>query len=425
MYRNILRVPSSFRFGQVRKFAICLNESERALRESVSTFARSTILPKVAHMDKEAKMDPDFVTSLFEQVCHILPPMEFYQGYMGVEVPERFGGPELSFTDSIIIIEEIAKVDPAVAALVDIHNTLVNRSIMKFGTEEQREKYLPLLSSNMVGSFAISESSGGSDAFGGMRTIAKRVSGSFVLNGEKAWISNSRDGERGLLLIFAMADELRERGYKGITAFLIDRDTPGVEVGKKEDKLGIRASSTCVISLNDVVVPEENVLGNVGDGYKIAIGLLNEGRIGIAGQMLGLAKGAFEVAMRYMMERKQFGQPIAEFQGLKHQYAQIYTEIEAAHHLVYSAAALKEQSDKGIITEKDFIKEASMAKLYASQIAEKTASKAIEWMGGVGFTKEYPAEKFFRDSKIGSIYEGTSNIQLDTIAKQLVKDFKP
>jgi short/branched chain acyl-CoA dehydrogenase len=343
---------------------------------------------------------------------------------MGIEIPEEFGGPGLSFTDSVIIIEEIAKVDPAVAALVDIHNTLLNRSIMKFGSEEQKNRFLPALAGDTVGSFAISESAAGSDAFGGMRTLAKRTGDGYVLNGEKAWISNSRDGDKGLLLVFAMADELRGSGYKGITAFLVDREASGVEIGKKEDKLGIRASSTCVVSLSDVVVSKDNILGGPGDGYKIAIGLLNEGRIGIAGQMLGLAKGAFDVGMKYMIERKQFGQSIAEFQGLKHQYAQIYTEIEAAHHLVYSAASLKERADRGEISEKDFIKEASMAKLYASQVAEKSASKVIEWMGGVGFTKEYPAEKFYRDAKIGSIYEGTSNIQLDTIAKQIIKEFK-
>lgn len=344
---------------------------------------------------------------------------------MGIEIPEEFGGPGLSFTDSIVIIEEIAKVDPAVAALVDIHNTLLNRSIMKFGNEKQKHIFLPALASGTVGSFAISESAAGSDAFGGMRTFAKRAeNGGYVLNGEKAWISNTRDGDKGLLLVFAMAEELRESGYKAITAYLLDRDTPGVEIGKKEDKLGIRASSTCVVSLNDVSVSRDNILGSVGDGYKIAIGLLNEGRIGIAAQMLGLAKGSFDVGMKYMMDRKQFGQPIAEFQGMKHQYAQINTEIQAAHHLVYSAAALKERADRGEISEKDFIKEASMAKLYASQVAERTASKVIEWMGGVGFTKEYPAEKFYRDAKIGSIYEGTSNIQLDTIAKQIMRDYK-
>jgi alkylation response protein AidB-like acyl-CoA dehydrogenase len=342
---------------------------------------------------------------------------------MGIEIPEKYGGPQLSFTDSIVIIEEIAKVDPSVAALVDIHNTLVNRSIMKFGNDEQKERYLPRLATDLVGSFAISESSAGSDAFGGMKTTAiKSGGGKFTINGEKAWISNSRDGDDGLLLVFANANP--SVGYKGITAFLIDRSTPGVEIGKKEDKLGIRASSTCVVSLCDVVVEESAVLGHIGDGYKIAIGLLNEGRIGIAGQMLGLARGSFDVGMRYMLERKQFGEPIAEFQGMKYQYAQIYTEIEAAHHLVYSAATLKEQADRGEISEKDFVKEASMAKLYASQVAEKTASKVIEWMGGVGFTKEYPAEKFYRDAKIGSIYEGTSNIQLETIAKQLIKEFK-
>lgn len=341
---------------------------------------------------------------------------------MGIEVPEKYGGPGLSFTDSVIIVEEISKVDPAVGALVDIHNTLLNRALMKFGSPEQKEMYLPLLASNTVGSFAISESGAGSDAFA-MRTSAKLIEpGRFIINGEKAWISNAKDGEDGMVLVFANANP--DAGYKGITAFLVNRATPGLEIGKKEDKLGIRASSTCVLSFNDVKVTEENMLGGLGEGYKVAIGLLNEGRIGIAGQMLGLSRGAFEVGIKYMLERKQFGQSISEFQGMKHQFAQIYTEIEAAHHLVYSAATLKERADLGEITEKDFIKEASMAKLYSSQVAERTASKVVEWMGGVGFTKDYPAEKFYRDAKIGSIYEGTSNIQLDTIAKQIIKEFK-
>ena len=341
---------------------------------------------------------------------------------MGIEIPEKYGGPGLSFTDSVIIVEEISKVDPAVGALVDIHNTLLNRALMKFGSPEQKEMYLPLLASNTVGSFAISESGAGSDAFA-TRTSAKLIEpGRFIINGEKAWISNAKDGEDGMVLVFANANP--EAGYKGITAFLVNRATPGIEIGKKEDKLGIRASSTCVLSFNDVKVTEENMLGGLGEGYKVAIGLLNEGRIGIAGQMLGLSRGAFEVGIKYMLERKQFGQSISEFQGMKHQFAQIYTEIEAAHHLVYSAATLKERADLGEITEKDFIKEASMAKLYSSQVAERTASKVVEWMGGVGFTKDYPAEKFYRDAKIGSIYEGTSNIQLDTIAKQIIKEFK-
>ena len=405
---RLITPPRKF---QIRSFAMVASDTEKLLRESISHYAKSVIQPKVAEMDHIGKMDSSIVKSLFDQ------------GYMGIEIPEKFGGPQLSFTDSIIIIEEIAKVDPAVAALVDIHNTLLNRCIMKFGSEDQKEKYLPRLASDTVGSFAISESSAGSDAFGGMKTSATQNGDTFAINGEKAWISNSRDGDSGLVLVFANANP--SAGYKGITAFLVDRSAPGVEVGKKEDKLGIRASSTCVLSFSDVKVHASDMLGEVGDGYKIAIGLLNEGRIGIAGQMLGLARGAFEVGMKYMMDRKQFGQAIAEFQGMKYQYAQAFTEIEAAHHLVYSAAALKERADLGEISEKDFVKEASMAKLYASQVAEKTASKVIEWMGGVGFTKEYPAEKFYRDAKIGAIYEGTSNIQLETIAKQLLKEFKP
>jgi short-chain 2-methylacyl-CoA dehydrogenase len=392
-----------------RSFAHIQSDTERMLRSTLSQYANAIILPRVSEMDKNGKMDPAVVQSLFEN------------GYMGIEIPDKYGGPELTFRDSIIIIEEIAKVDPAVAALVDIHNTLINRCLLKFGSDGQKEKYLSDLTSGTVGSFAISESAGGSDAFGGMKTTARKKGDDYVLNGEKAWISNSRDGDAGLLLVFANASP--EDGYKGITAFLVDRAAPGVEVGKKEEKLGIRASSTCVVSLSDVVVKPTDILGSVGGGYKIAIGLLNEGRIGIAAQMLGLARGSFEVGMKYMISRKQFGHSIAEFQGMKHQYAQIYTEIEAAHHLVYHAADMKEAADRGEISEKDFIKEASIAKLYASQVAEKTASKVIEWMGGVGFTKEYPAEKFYRDAKIGSIYEGTSNIQLDTIAKQLLKEF--
>lgn len=342
---------------------------------------------------------------------------------MGMEVPEKFGGAGLSFTDSLVIIEEISRVDPAVGALVDIHNTLLNRAVIKFGSNEQKETYLPRLATDTVGSFAISESGAGSDAFS-MRTTAKKVDNdNFLINGEKCWISNAQDGDCGLVMVFANANP--EIGYKGITAFLVDRNRQGLEVGKKEDKLGIRASSTCVLAFNDVKVSEQNMIGGLGEGYKVAIGLLNEGRIGIAAQMLGLARGSFEIGMKYILDREQFGQSISDFQGMKHQYAQIYTEIEAAHHLVYSAAALKERADLGEISEKDFIKEASMAKLYSSQVAEKTASKVIEWMGGVGFTKDYPAEKFYRDAKIGSIYEGTSNIQLDTIAKQIIKEFRP
>jgi alkylation response protein AidB-like acyl-CoA dehydrogenase len=332
---------------------------------------------------------------------------------MGVEIPQKWDGSGMSFTQSCIVIEELAKVDPAIAVIVDIQNTLINNILMKHGSQLQKEYWLPKLATSTLGAFALSESGSGSDAFA-MKTKAERSSdGSyFTINGSKLWISNSL--EAGVFLVFANADF--SKGYKGITAFIVPKDTNGLIVGKKEDKLGIRASSTCELSLEDCKIPAENMLGEYGKGYKIAIGALNEGRIGIAAQMVGLARGCFDESMRYMRQRKQFGTLISDFQGMKFQYAQAFAEIEAARVLTYNAARLKDSGG-------DYIRESAIAKLYSSQIAQKVSSLAIDWVGGVGFTKEFAIEKFYRDSKIGTIYEGTSNIQLQTIADMLGKEY--
>mmetsp|Transcript_1000 Transcript_1000/g.4272 ORF Transcript_1000/g.4272 Transcript_1000/m.4272 type:complete len:317 (-) Transcript_1000:344-1294(-) len=316
----------------------------------------------------------------------------------------------MSFTAACVAIEEVARVDPSVAVLLDIQNTLMGNCFAFWGSPALQQTWLPRLASDTVGSFCLSEPGSGSDAFA-LRTRAD-LSGDgthYTLNGEKAWISNSE--QAGVFLVFANVDP--SKGYKGITCFVVPRDSPGLEIGPKEEKLGIRASSTCPIILNDVVVPNENILGEVGQGYKIAIEILNEGRIGIGAQMVGLAQGALDCTLPYLSERKQFGQAIGQFQGMQHQVAQIAAEVESVRTFVYNTARLKEAGQP-------FIKEAAMVKLLSSQVAEKTASRCIEWLGGVGFTKAYMAEKFFRDSKIGAIYEGTSNIQLQTIAKFLL-----
>jgi len=305
----------------------------------------------------------------------------------------------------------LAKVDPAISVIVDIQNTLANTIMMKFGTEVQKEKYLPRMVSDTLVSFCLSEASSGSDAFA-MKTTAKLKGENFIISGSKMWISNAK--EAGLFFIFANADPAA--GYKGITAFIAEAGTPGLKIGKKENKLGIRASSTCEVHFEDVELPKENILGEIGQGYKIAIGALNEGRVGIGAQMVGLAQGAFDASLPYMNQRRQFGKPISTFQGMEHQYAQARTDIEAARLLVYNAARLK---DAGL----PCIQEGAMAKLYSSQVAERVASKAVEWVGGVGFTKEFPQEKFYRDAKIGSIYEGTSNLQLQTIAQHIRKQY--
>ena len=322
-------------------------------------------------------------------------------------MPEKIGGAGGQFFDAILAVEALATVDPSVSVFVDVQNTLVNNALLRWGTDDLQKRYLPKMCSEWVGSYCLSEAGSGSDAFA-LKTRADRVDGGWKLSGAKLWITNGAEAS----LYIVLANVAPEKGYKGITAFVVERGFDGFTVGKKEDKLGIRASSTTELLLDGVFVPDANVLGEVGVGYKIAIETLNEGRIGIGAQMIGLAQGAFDYAMRYMLERKQFGKPIAEFQGLEFQYAQVATEIEAARLMVYNAARLK---DAG----RPFVKEAAMAKLFSSQVAERAASLAVEFLGGVGFTKEYPVEKFFRDAKIGKIYEGTSNMQLGTIGKLL------
>src|SRR5947209_2835489 len=334
---------------------------------------------------------------------------EFFQlGLMGIEIPEQYGGAGGRFFESILAVEEISRVDPSAGVVVDVQNTLVNNALMRWTTDEQKRRYLPKMASNTVGAYALSEAGSGSDAFA-LQTRAQLQGSEYVLNGRKLWITNGK--EAGVFIMLATVDP--SAGYKGITAFIVERDFPGFSVGKKEDKLGIRASSTCELILEDCLVPKDSVLGQVGKGYKIAIETLNEGRIGIGAQMLGLARGAFDYAVKYAQERKQFGRAIADFQGIQFQIAQMATEIEAARMLLYNCARMK---DAGMT----FLKEAAMTKLYCSQVAERVASLCVEIYGGYGFTKDYPVEKFFRDSKIGKIYEGTSNMQLQTIAKLLL-----
>ena len=376
-----------------------LSEDETLFRDTVLAFARERIGPRVHSMDQAAAVDKALIPELFQL------------GIMGIEIPEAYGGAGADMFSAILAIEAIAQVDPSISVLMDVQNTLVVNAVLNFGTEEIRQKYLPKLASSWIGSYALSEAGSGSDAFA-LRATAERREGGWSLTGRKLWITNA--GESNLFIVFANVD--LSKGYRGITAFLVERDAAGFSIGKKEDKLGIRASSTCELVFEDCFVPDSQVLGEVGKGYKIAIETLNEGRIGIGAQMLGLAQGAFDYAMKHMLEREQFGQKIASFQGMQFQYARVAMEIEAARLMVYNAARLKD-------AKKPFVKEAAMAKLFASEVAERTASLAVEFLGGVGFTKEYPAEKFFRDSKIGKIYEGTSNMQLQTIAKMLQTEY--
>lgn len=361
-----------------------LNEIEQAMKESVEKFANETILPRVRDMDENEKMDPEVIEQCFEQ------------GLMAVEIPEKYGGAGMNFTAAIVGIEELARVDPSVSVMVDVHNTLCNIAIMKYGTEESKKKWLPKLSTNTLASFCLSEPASGSDAFA-MKTRATKTADGYRINGSKMWISNAN--EANFFIVFA--NLYPEKGYKGITAFVVDgKDVKGFSIAKKEKKLGIRASSTCVLNFDDVDIPADALLGEEGQGYKYAIGLLNEGRIGIAAQMTGLALGAWENAARYCWnDRKQFGTLIGEFQGMQHQLAQAWTEIVAARALVYNAARKKEAGE-------DFVKDAAMAKLYSSQVAQRVSGSAIEWMGGMGFTRDGLAEKYWRDSKIGAIYEG-------------------
>jgi len=370
-----------------------LTEDERMFQEMAREFAANEILPHVKEMDREGA----FNTVLMENF--------FAQGFMGIEVSEFYGGSGGTFFLAILAIEEFSRVDASAGVVIDVQNTLVNNALQRWGTEEQKQKYLPRLVRDTLGAYALSEANSGSDAF----ALAMRARGDgdhFILNGRKLWITNAK--EAGLFIVFANVNP--EAGYRGITAFLIEHGTPGFTVGKKEDKLGIRASSTCELILEDCRVPKENVLGEVGKGYKVAIETLNEGRIGISAQMVGVARGALECAVRYARERKQFGKPITEFQAIQFQLARLATDVEAARLMAYNAARLKDAN-------LPFLKEAAMAKYFCSQVAERVASECLEVYGGYGFTHDYPAEKFLRDSKIGKIYEGTSFMQLQTIAK--------
>jgi alkylation response protein AidB-like acyl-CoA dehydrogenase len=370
-----------------------LSEDENLFRESVRRFAAEKIAPLVRRMDEEQQMDSALVRSLFEL------------GLMGIAIPEIYGGSGGNFFDSVLAVESISTVDPAVGVLLDVQNTLVSAALLRWGTEEQKSHYLPRLAADTVGAYALSEAGSGSDAFA-LETRAERRGDEWILNGRKLWISNAK--EAGLFIVFATVDA--SAGYKGITAFVVEKTAPGFKVGRKEDKLGIRASSTCELILDNCAVPAAQLLGEPGQGYKIAIETLNEGRIGIGAQMLGLAQGAWTHAVRYAKERKQFGRPIADFQAMQFQLAEMATGIEAARLLVYNAARLKD-------AQIDFRKEAAMCKYFASHAAERVASLAVEVFGGSGFVKDSPVEKLFRDAKIGKIYEGTSFMQLATIAK--------
>lgn len=373
-----------------------LSEEEALFRDTVHRFARERIAPLIREMDEVAVFNRGLLQELFDV------------GLMGIEIPEEYGGQDGNFFQCVLAIEEISAVDPSAGVVVDVQNTIVNNAIARWGNDDQKAKYLPRLAAGTVGAYALSEAGSGSDAFA-LASAAKECGNHYSLTGRKLWISNA--AEAGLFILFANADP--EAGYRGITAFLIERGFPGFEVGKKEDKLGLRASSTCELILDDCRVPRENVLGERGKGYKIAIETLNEGRIGIGAQLVGLAQGALGHATKYAKERRQFGKSIGTFQGVQFELARMATEVEAARLLVYNAARLR---DAGL----PFVKEAAMAKYYASDIAETVASKAIEIHGGVGVTKDYPVEKLYRDAKIGRIYEGTSNIQLLTIAKKLL-----
>src|SRR5471030_2672302 len=377
-----------------------LTEDEKLFQTTVRRFAREQIRPHVREMDQAGASRKDLIKQFFEI------------GLMGIEIPEEHGGQGGSFFHAVLAVEELSAVDPSAGVIVDVQNTICNNAVLKWGSAAQKAKYLPRLAADMVASYALSEAGSGSDAFA-MATRAEDRGDHFLLTGRKLWITNA--AEACFFLLFANANP--DAGYKGVTAFLIEREFPGFQVGKKEDKLGLRASSTCELILDNCRVPRANVIGEVGKGYKIAIETLNEGRIAIGAQMIGLARGALDHAVAYAKDRKQFGKPIGEFQGVQFELAKMAVEVEAARLLVYNAARLR---DAGM----PFLTEAAMAKYYSSQIAERTASKAIEVHGGVGITKDYPVEKLYRDAKIGRIYEGTSNIQLLTIAKKLLGDRK-
>ena len=373
-----------------------LSDEERMFQAAARDFAEKEVGPHVEEMDRDGVFKRELIDKFF------------LQGFMGLEVPEAYGGSGGTFFMAVLAIEEFSRVDASAGVVIDVQNTLVSNALMRWGSEAQKKAFLPRLAQNTVGAYALSEPGSGSDAFS-LATQAKEAGEHYVLNGRKLWITNAK--EAGIFILFATVN--REVGYKGITAFLVERDTPGFAVGKKEDKLGIRASSTCELVLEDCRVAKANVLGEVGKGYKVAIETLNEGRIGIGAQMLGVARGALEHAVAYSKERRQFGKPIAEFQAIQFQLARLATDVEAARLMTYNAARLK---DAGL----PFLKEAAMAKYFCSQVAERVASEAVEVYGGYGFTKDYPVEKYLRDSKIGKIYEGTSFMQLQTIAKVIL-----
>ncbi|MCC6625003.1 MAG: acyl-CoA dehydrogenase [Deltaproteobacteria bacterium] len=376
-----------------------LTPDEKAFYDQALSFARERVGPISQRMDAEQALDPAVLRECFEL------------GLMGIEIPERYGGVGSTFMSSVLVIEALARVDASLAVCVDVQNTLVINAILRWGTDAQKDKYLSRMAKDTVGAYALSEPQSGSDAFA-LKTSARDAGDHWILNGSKLWITNAK--EAGVFVLMATTDPAL--GYRGITAFLVERDFPGFRVGKKEDKLGIRASSTCELLLEDCRVPKDNVLGEVGKGYKVAIETLNEGRIGIGAQMIGIAQGAFDYAMAYMRERKQFGQRICDFQGVQFQFADLATEIECARLLVYNAARLKDAGQP-------FLKEAAMAKLKSSIVAGQVASQCVEFLGGVGFTKDFLAEKFYRDAKIGPIYEGTSNMQRMTIAKKILAEY--
>lgn len=374
-----------------------LTEDEAMFRDAVREFAREQVAPRVREMDEEQRMDPELIPAFFEL------------GLMGIEIPEEFGGLGSSFFTSVLVVEELSRVDASVGVLVDVQNTLVNNAFLRWGSDALKGEYLPRLAEGAVGAYALSEAGSGSDAFA-LATRAIESDGGYRLTGRKLWITNGAEAE--VYIVFATVDP--EASYRGITAFVVERGDEGFSVGKKEDKLGIRASSTTELILEDVFLPAERVLGEVGKGYRTAIETLNEGRIGIGAQMIGVAAGALKATVTYVGEREQFGRAIGQFQGVQFQLAQMATELEAARLLVYNAARLKDAGQP-------FLREAAMAKLYASEMAQRVTSMCIDLHGGYGFTREYPVEKFYRDAKIGTIYEGTSNMQLQTIAKEMLK----
>jgi len=373
-----------------------LSEDETIFRDSVRQFADEQVRPLVREMDEHAKIPRSLTDQLFEL------------GVMGIEIPETYGGAGGSFFHSVLAVEELSRVDPSIGVLVDVQNTLVINAFLRWGNDDLKRRYLPKLAAGSVGAYALSEAGSGSDAFA-LTTRARAIDDGYAITGRKLWITNANEAD--IFLIFATVDP--DAGYRGITAFVVERGMAGFTVGKKEDKLGIRASSTCELILEDCRVPATQVLGEVGKGYKTAIETLNEGRIGIGAQMLGLARGALEHAVRYTKERKQFGKAIAEFQAVQHQLARAAVDVEAARLTVYNAARLRD-------ARKPFLTEAAICKILSSEVAERVASLAVNLFGGNGFVKEYPVEKLFRDAKIGQIYEGTSNLQLQTIAKQIL-----